>query len=143
MRGFPPIQIFLLCLAFVVLAIPLIQLTGSSRAEQPVIKPVVKASPAHAGVWLRLRYAHAPATLSVKVGSQELIHEVKASPIEVKAMLPDVRKGLDVFLSAEWPPGTPDTAITLELEPDGLDSRAETRWSSGGSLDEVLTFAWK
>jgi hypothetical protein len=50
---------------------------------------------------------------------------------------------VDVFLSATWPDNTPDTALTLELEPDGLEARSETRWSSAGSLDEVITFSWK
>ena len=48
-----------------------------------------------------------------------------------------------VNVSATWPGNTPDTALTLEFEPDGLESRSETRWSSGGSLDEVITFSWK
>jgi hypothetical protein len=50
---------------------------------------------------------------------------------------------VDVFLSATWPQNTPDTALTLEIEPDGLEARSETRWSAAGSLDEVITFSWK
>lgn len=142
MRGFPPVQIFLLCLAFVVLAVPLSHLTGSSSVDKPVLRPVVKETKS-SSAWLRLRYAHAPTSLSVKIGDQELVSKMAASPIELKTMLTDARAGVDVFLSAQWPQGTPDTAITVELEPDGLESRSETRWSSGGSLDEVLTFAWK
>jgi hypothetical protein len=90
-----------------------------------------------------VRYAHKPTTLSVKIADKEVIAEIAGSPIEVQTALPSVKDGVDVFLSATWAEGTPDTSITVELEPDSLASRSETRWSSAGSLDEVLTFVWK
>ena len=141
MRGFPPIQIFLLCLAFIVLAVPLSQLTGTTTPEKAAVVKVVESTSVKSLV--RLRYAHKPVTLSVKIADKELIAGIAASPIELTASLPSVKDGVDVFLSATWAEGTPDTSITLELEPDGLASRSETRWSSAGSLDEVITFEWK
>lgn len=141
MRGFPPIQIFLLCLAFIVLAVPLSQLTGTTTPEKAAVVKVVESTSVKSLV--RLRYAHKPVTLSVKIADKELIAGIAASPIELDASLPSVKDGVDVFLSATWAEGTPDTSITLELEPDGLASRSETRWSSAGSLDEVITFEWK
>ena len=141
MRGFPPIQIFLLCLAFVVLAVPLSQLTGTTTPRKAAVVKVVESTSVKSLV--RLRYAHKPVTLSVKIADKELIAEIAASPIELQADLPSVKDGVDVFLSATWAEGTPDTSITLELEPDGFASRSETRWSSAGSLDEVITFEWK
>lgn len=141
MRGFPPIQIFLLALTFVVLAVPLSHLTGTvSHAKTAAAK--VEESPSVKSL-VRLRYAHKPVTLSVKIADKELIAEIGGSPIELDTALPSVKDGVDVFLSATWADGTPDTSITLELEPDGFASRSETRWSSAGSLDEVLTFEWK
>jgi len=141
MRGFPPIQIFLLCLAFIVLAIPLSQLTGAaSHAKAAAVKVVEEKS---VKTLLRLRYAHKPATLSVKIADKELIGGIAGSPMELQTALPSVKDGVDVFLSATWADGTPDTSITLELEPDGFASRSETRWSAAGSLDEVITFEWK
>ena len=141
MRGYPPIQIFLLCLAFVVLAVPLSQLTGTKTPEKAAVVKVVESTSVKALV--RLRYAHKPVMLSVKIADKELIAGIAASPIELQAALPSVKDGVDVFLSATWADGTPDTSITLELEPDGFASRSETRWSSAGSLDEVITFEWK
>ncbi len=140
MRGFPPIQIFLLCLAFIVLAVPLSHLTGTT-SHAKVTPPKVAASTS-VKMLLRLRYAHPPATLSLKIAGEEKIAAIGTSPIEIKTALLSVKNGQDVFLSATWPEGTPDTALELELEPDGLASRNETRWSSGGSLDEVITFQW-
>ncbi|WP_395715285.1 hypothetical protein [Prosthecobacter sp.] len=141
MRGFPPIQIFLLCLAFIVLAVPLSHLTGNT-SNAKVVKVAVKEVKSVKAL-LRLRFAHKPTTLSLKLADKELITTANASPLELDAVLPSTKDGVDVFLSATWPENTPDTALTLEIEPDGLEARSETRWSAAGSLDEVITFSWK
>ncbi len=141
MRGFPPIQIFLLCLAFIVLAVPMSHLTGNT-SNAKVVKVAAKEAKSVKAL-LRLRFAHKPATLSLKLADKELITSANASPLELDAMLPSAKDGVDVFLSATWPENTPDTALTLEIEPDGLEARSETRWSSASSLDEVITFSWK
>lgn len=141
MRGSPPIQIALLVIAFIVLAIPLSHLTGNAQA-----KPVAKAETQQekpVTALVRLRYAHKPATLSLKIGDQPLVSAANESPVEVDAKLIDPKNGIDVLLAATWPENTPDTAITVELEPDGLDTQSQTRWSSSGSLDEAITFTWK
>jgi hypothetical protein len=141
MRGFPPIQLFLLCLAFIALAVPLSHLTGNTHNAK-VIQPAVKETQ-RVKALLRLRFAHPPTTLSLTLADKELIASAEASPLELHAVLPATQDGVDVFLSATWPQNTPDTALTLEIEPDGLEARSETRWSAAGSLDEVITFSWK
>ncbi len=141
MRGFPPIQIFLLCLAFSVLAVPLSHLTGDTSNAK--IIPPKAAESTSVKALLRLRFAHPPTTLSLKIADKELITAIDTSPLEIDTSLPSFKNGVDVFLAATWPDNTPDTALTLEIEPDGLEARRETRWSSGGSLDEVITFAWQ
>ncbi|MDP1591984.1 MAG: hypothetical protein Q8M07_29760, partial [Prosthecobacter sp.] len=137
----PPIQIFLLCLAFIVLAVPLSHLTGNT-SNAKVVKVSAKETQSVKAL-MRLRFAHQPSTLSLKIADKELITTADASPLEVDAVLASTQDGVDVFLNATWPDNTPDTAITLELEPDGLEARSETRWSAVGSLDEVITFSWK
>jgi hypothetical protein len=141
MRGFPPIQLFLLCLAFIALAVPLSHLTGNTHNAK-VIQPAVKETQ-RVKALLRLRFAHPPTTLSLKLADKELIASAEASPLELHAVLASTQDGVDVFLSATWPENTPDTALTLEIEPDGLEARSETRWSAASSLDEVITFSWK
>jgi hypothetical protein len=141
MRGFPPIQLFLLCLAFVALAVPLSHLTGNTHNAK-VIQPAVKETQSVKAL-LRLRFAHPPTTLSLKLADKELIASAEASPLELHAVLASTQDGVDVFLSATWQQNTPDTALTLEIEPDGLEARSETRWSAASSLDEVITFSWK
>lgn len=141
MRGFPPIQIFLLCLMFGVIAVPLSHLTGETSHAKAVVTSSEAASSVNA--LLRLRFAHRPASLSLKVAELEAFSAVGDSPMEAEVSLSALDRGVDVFLVATWPEGTPDTVVTLEIEPDGLEVRSETRWSSSGGLDEVITFSWK
>jgi hypothetical protein len=143
MRGFPPIQIFLLVVTFVVLAIPLSHLTGTVSHAKAAASAEVKVESVSVKSLVILRYAHKPVRLSVKIGDKEQITGIEDTPLEWRTSLASVRDGVDVFVQATWPEGTPDTALTLEVEPDGLASRSETRWSSGGSMDEVITFIWK
>jgi hypothetical protein len=141
MRGFPPIQIALLVIAFVLLAIPLSHLTGNAQARPVASKQEKKDQVVKA--LLRLRYAHQPASLSLKIGERQLITAATEALMEVETTLVSPHSGVDVALTATWPENTHDTALTVEIEPDGLDTQSQTRWSSAGSLDEVITFTWK
>ena len=150
MRGFPPLQIFLLGLAFGLLAVPLYQLTGQSQsmsgdATTDEAAPAGSNSkPDKVETLIRLRYAHQPKSVSLKQGDRELLKvaDLAASPLEISADLMVSKDGNELTLQATWPMGTPDTALTLEIEPDGLDARTETRWSADAALDEILTLTW-
>jgi len=166
MRGFPPIQIFLLGLAFGLLAFPLTKLTTGAamhaqeteahghedhghEGEERVVKggtdhPEGEHRHVEVPTLARLRYAHRPLSVSLKQGDEELLKgmDLSASPAELSTAIEISHEGNDLILTATWPEGTPDTALTMELEPDGFEIHRETRWSSGSSLDEVLTFTW-
>lgn len=152
MRGFPPVQLFTLALIFGLLALPLVQLTST-----PAVEPVVKEGRGHDNqpkaasgklaavpAMARLRFAHRPLTVSLKQGNEELAQKVdlSTSPVEFRTDVKVSKSGNELVLAVTWPEGTPDTALTVELEPDGLETRSETRWSSGAALEEVLTFSW-
>lgn len=157
MRGFPPIQIFLLCLAFSLFAFPLAQLTGnrapagpeSATGPQAEVQggaehPEAEHKHVEVASVLRLRFAHRPLTLSLKQEGRELLKQpdLGASPVELEAQLEISHDGNEMLLAATWPEGTPDTAVTVEIEPDGFETRSETRWSSGAELNEVIAFQW-
>jgi hypothetical protein len=161
MRGFPPIQIFLLGLLFGLLSIPLVQLTGhavsthggdavASHSESSSLDSTLKATLSSSieglkiPVLLRVRYAHKPLKISLKDAAEELLIEpdLSASPLEVDSQLVVRKEGNELSLEATWPEGTPDTALTVEIEPDGREARRETVWSSGADLREILTFIW-
>ena len=157
MRGFPPIQIFILGLLFGLLAVPLVQLTGNapppSHDEAHQDGAEVKGGTEHpegehkhveVPSLIRLRYAHRPLSVSLKSEGKELLTKLDLTVplIEMKAMIEVSHEGNEFSLEATWPEGTPDTALTLEIEPDGFDMRTETRWSSAAALSEILTLTW-
>lgn len=146
MRGFPPIQIFLLGLLFALLAVPMVQLTGNAT-HTPEAEPTAaqtRAEKEPVQVILRLRYAHKPTSISLKSDGMEMLAnlDLSSSPAEMEAEIALSSDGNEFSLEARWPEGTPDTALSVEIEPDGYDAKSETRWSSGATLSEILTFTW-
>ena len=147
MRGFPPLHLLVFVIGFALFAIPLARLTfarpGTTPQSHAQTAPTVAS--ATTSCIIRVRFAHKPATLSLKLGDKEIITNLTPqtlSPIEAQAAMIIPKDGLELMLNATWPQGTPDTALTVELEPDGLDVRSATRWSNGAKLSEVLSFTW-
>ncbi len=147
MRGFPPLQLLLLSIVFGVLAVPMIQLT---RPFVPQVKAATQAEvksgekKATVKVLVRVRFAHPPTSVSLIQEGKELLAGVEKthSPLEVSSEIHATHEGEEFLLAASWPEGTPDTAITVEVEPDGADSQSRTLWSNEGQLSEVLSFQW-
>lgn len=137
MRGFPPLHLIIITIGFALLAMPLAHLTSARPATSTAAET---SSPSTTPTLIRVRFAHVPQSVSLKHDGRELL---PASSIEFRAELTIPPDGIELFLTATWPAGTPDTAITVELEPDGLETQSQTRWSNGGSLAEPLLFHWK
>ena len=148
MRGSPPLHLVLFAVGFALLAIPLARLTFA-RPATPAVVSTREASPGDTATptLLRVRFAHPPRSASLKHEAAELLPapspEPRAPSFEARTRLTLPPDGIELLLEVTWPQGTPDTAVTVELEPDGLEARSQTRWSSGGMLTEVLTFHWK
>jgi hypothetical protein len=154
------LHLLLLITAFVLLSVPLRHLTGSARAQPGASEPQLKGGQAavvegaevhpeeahrhRLPVRIRLRYAHAPESMSLRMGERELLKGVDQtkSPVECEVAMELGHEGNELVLEGVWPVSTPDTAVTVELEPDGLEMRSETRWSEGGAVSDVLTFVW-
>jgi hypothetical protein len=147
MRGFPPFHLLICVIAFALFAIPLARLTFA-RPETVGMKRTATAPKADADsipTRILIRYAHQPKTLSLKYGDLELVPKeatFPASTIELKANFNRPSDGIEMTVAATWPQGTPDTALAIELEPDGLDSKAQTRWSTGLQVSEIISFNW-
>ncbi len=131
-------------LAFGAMAVPLARLTfAKPYAAAPVAR--AKVAPHLIPTLLRLRYAHPPKSLSLRLGGRELLSSSTpaASPVEVSLDLDIPRDGVEFALTGAWDESTADTAVTLEIEPEALDLKTETRWSPGASRTEVISFQWK
>ena len=62
---------------------------------------------------------------------------------ETECGLPLNNDSVTLTVSARWPENTPDTPVTLELEPEGKTTVSATRWSFGPSLNDSYSFSWK
>ena len=150
------LHLLLLFTAFALVSVPLRHLTGGVKAGEAEVgkgeAAVVEGTEEHpegehahrVPVTIRLRFAHQPEALSLRVGEMDLLKGVDRaeSSVECVAELELGHEGNEFVLEGKWPEGASDTAVTVELEPDGMDARTETRWSDGGTISDVLTFAW-
>ena len=150
------LHLLLLITAFVLLSVPLRHLTGAVKSEsgQAVAgaSGVVEGMEEHpegehvhrVPVRIRVRYAHAPEMMRLEAGERDLLKGVGlgTSPVECEAEMEIGHEGNEFVLEVKWPEGVGATAVTVELEPEGLDMRSETRWSEGGAISDVLTFVW-
>jgi hypothetical protein len=148
MRGFPPVQIFLVALCFVFLAVPLGCLTRSPAsaptAQRGTDSPKADSSDPRLPTRIELRFAHRPSVLRLTAAGRDLLKGVKldASPLMIEAPLEIEDELIELELIATWPEGTPSTPISVDLEPRGLQSVSLTRWSQDGGIDELLPFRW-
>lgn len=140
MRGSPPIQLFLLVLAFIGVSIPLVRLTGNAPVTTPTAAKAT-AKPKEATALVRVRFVHKPDKLSLKLEGRELLDKADWSDnaVEFTAKLP---LSLDLVVSADWPYGAPTQALAIEIEPDGQNTQKVTNWSTAGALNEVYSFQW-
>lgn len=142
MRGSPPIQLFLLAIAFALLAFPLARLTGGGASTSRAAAPAAEVPEVPA--LIRLRFAHPPRQISLLQEERNLLAgaNFSSSPVEIETRLRLGADGEELRLEAAWPDGTPDTAISVEIEPEGHETREVTRWSDGPELNDLLLFQW-
>jgi hypothetical protein len=144
MRGSPPLHLVIFGVVFAALAVPLAQLTFS---RAPAVQAPPPLQSAKTRTHIRFRYAHVPLQVSVQLNGRELASATYAQPksasVEFESELIIPMEGLEFLVKVTWPAGTPDTAFAMELEPDGLETQAQTHWSTGATLEDVFTFQWK
>jgi hypothetical protein len=142
-RGSPPIQLFLLAIAFALLAFPLARLTGNGAGSAREAAPAAAEARAVPAL-IRLRFAHRPHQIRLRQDERDLLAgaDLSNSPVEIETRLRLGADGEELRLEAAWPEGTPDTAISVEIEPEGHETREVTRWSQGPELTDLLLFQW-
>lgn len=145
-----PSPLFLLVLVTVglgLIAVPLVRLTGASAASRPgpAAAPDPTATAPRIPTWLRLRFTHPPERVSLRQDGRELAEVAMPTdnPIVASLTLSLPPEGIELLVEATWPAGTPTTALGVELEPDGYDSRATTLWTDTATVSEIVSFQWK
>ena len=112
--------------------------------EPPALEPEpIEESPAGAPIQatLNIRSAHPFSEFTITAGEASW----NFSPDDTfKEVLVSLEENGELYLaaSATWPEETPETAIFIELMPDGLETRSHTLWGSG-EITEEITFQWE
>jgi hypothetical protein len=142
MRGWPPLQLVLVIAGLALVAVPLTHLTTARVAPPP--PPVTSASDGSAiPAFVRVRFAHLPDRVALSAADQQWLDDQSpALFIEQRRPVVIDDGNLELSVQVEWPEGTPATPVTIEIEPDGLEARSQTRWGDQ-QIDEMLSFAWK
>jgi hypothetical protein len=142
MRASPPVQLALMLAVFVLLAVPLVQLTSGRVTGGP--KTTLQTSNSgKVRTNIRIRYAHKPDHLSVTLGNQNVVSDGANLLQGMSDDLVIPEEGVELQVEADWPAGTPDTALTIEMEPDSLETQSQTRWSHDGRMSEIIVYQWK
>ena len=135
MTSSPLRQFFPALAGAVLVGLALYKMTSGTPAEQAVPHPPQET--AAPGV---------PTVITVKCASGDAVLWKAENPglhEEVECRLPLKGSSATLTVSAQWPEGTPDTPVTLELEPEGRQAASATRWSFGPLLNDTYSFSWK
>ena len=160
MRPSPLVLLALVAVGFALIAVPLARLTraDSTRQLERGVAPGTTATGLLPGAdevagLVRVRAAHAPLRVTVSQDGRRVAEfgapagaaaGALAEPMEQPVVLRWVVEApLDLLVEATWPDGTPPTALGVEVEPDGEETRRVTVWSDGAAMTELLTFSWK
>lgn len=119
-------------------------MTAPTTGSQEEAHAVPAAPTADVPTVITVRCAHRPEALSISCGGRLLWQpETPGLYEETECCLPLKDGSVILTVSARWPENTPDTPITLELEPEGKTTVSATRWSFGPSLNDSYSFSWK
>lgn len=146
MRPSPLILLLVVLGGLGLAAVPLTHLTRPVGGVGPAPEaPATDSSKATHTTTLRLRLAHTPEVLELSHGEETLLRvpaDGTATLLEAQVPLTLPPEGVEFRLAITWPEGTPQTAVTLEVEPEGLDAQSATYWTDTGTLTEIIPFTW-
>jgi hypothetical protein len=150
MRGFPPFQVMLMAAGLTAAALPVVQLTsGPSGASgvRTAASPGAEVTPSgQVPTEWQVRVAHPLTHLRLESGGIRLVDwpsaESPTVPLSGLVHLSPLAEGAELIVTAEWAPGTPDTALTLTLVPLAAEEKSLTQWSTGPALTGVFSFVW-
>ncbi len=147
MRGSPPFRIGVALLGVGLAAIPLVHLTRAREALPPATslpgRPAGEAEEIPA--LLRLRYSPQPLSVVVLIEGRELIRLIEPAEgrQEFPAAFPIPAEGIELAVEAHWPRDTHQAALTLEVEPESLETLSRTGWTDGPEMKDYFLYQWK
>jgi hypothetical protein len=136
MEGRPWLRILLILIGFTLLGFPV---WSSTRPGEVVIPTKEKVAAAEQPLHVQVSFAEPPASFDLEYLGSILCKG--AAPqrdfsCDWKVGVP--KEGVDLFVSASWPEGSPKTAVRVKVFRDGNPLADETFWTEG-SLAETVT----
>lgn len=136
MHGCPSIRAAIVLLIFLLLGLPVWSITHPKTVTSPVASQKVEKQPLD----LRLTFAHQPSSVSVLYLDEVVWKENNpALSMEHALNIEFPKEGVDIEIKAQWPAGTPATAVRAQLKTPSAGTLEKSVWGEG-ELDEVLTF---
>ena len=140
---------FLFTLMGVLLAgFPLLWLTLPSEHEAtPETAPTTEATASkHTQAYLNLRFTGKPESIILRYGDDwhAEFPTGTTSPCETTIRLPAELTALDIEAEILWAQDSPENAVTLTVEPNGLPTKTDTQWTGpdGSMLHTIFSFSW-
>lgn len=140
MRGHPLIESLILLICLALLALPLQWVIQDRVVAKEVPTEIEESDNGHLlPSDILLRSAHPYSQVSLTVNGEEFTVEAGETELQVHV---DPHRTIEIDVSAEWPEGTPETALYVELAPEWHDGISHTIWGEGSAF-ETLTFSWE
>ena len=136
MEGRPLLRILLIVLGFSLVGWPIWSVTHGASVPSPA-KPAsaARAEPLR----VQVTFASPPASFELDYLGKTLLSghaPDREFSGDWKVAIP--KEGVELFVAAKLPPGTPATAVRLSLTRDGTPLAEQTFWADG-SLAETMT----
>ena len=136
MEGRPWLRVLLIVVGFTLVGWPVWSITRHASVPSPA-KPASEA-PAEP-LRVQVTFATPPASFELDYLGKPLLSghaPDREFSVDWKVAIP--KEGVELFVGAEWPQGTPATAVRLTLTRNGNPLAEQTFWADG-SLAETMT----
>ncbi len=136
MEGRPWLRIWLILLGFTFLGLPVWRVTHPAAVAPP---KDLREGTITFPLRVEVTFASPPTSFDLEyLGATLISSHAPNRDFAIDWKVAISKEGVDLFLSAEWPPGTPTTAVRVKVTRDGSAIAEQTFWGDG-SLAETLT----
>ena len=139
MTGSPLLRLALVLGILAALLVPAVRLTGREKDEQKAAQAPVAAEVETKNVKLVFLSPISPTSIKVAADGKT-VAELKTPVMEAEVSLPFPRQGVDLVISAEWPPGGAENALRVQASTGAEPLADTTLWGDPG-VNDVVTQA--
>ncbi len=140
MTSSPVLATLLPLVSLALLGWPLAGVIRQEPAQQQATEESLEDSPIRSAD-LIIRSAHPFTSVKVTIGETSWTFDPEEDLKEILFPYSADQSSVTLHIEVQWPGSTPETALLLELQPEGLENRSHTIWGEIEIAEEV-TFDW-